>query len=188
LRLITTAPFLCASSLLSRLNPIRIAQILEVAALKVVGVQSFDTDYAPIGWPAAALRVRQKSGYHADDTVELLENRVLPDAYDPPAISLELDCLSAVALNVFAQLSLPEPIVTARPYVVLGAAVPEAAIDEDCDPGAGERDIGPADSCRPLNAVTQAGLPKRGAEDAFGFGVTAANATHLLRAGETHLS
>src|SRR3954449_12536487 len=67
---------------------------------------------------------------------------VLPDPHDRPALGREARVRVAVARDVSLDLRPPEVRVVARPRTVLGAAVPEAAVDEHRDLRAGEDDVG----------------------------------------------
>jgi hypothetical protein len=66
---------------------------------------------------------------------------VLSEAQDGPAEVAERRVVLAIALDIAPELLLPEGTIRGGQGRVLGALVPEAAIDEDGDLLAGERDV-----------------------------------------------
>jgi hypothetical protein len=82
-----------------------------------------------------------------------------------------------IPLHVPAELLGPEATVGARGGVVLRTTVPEAAVEEDGDPGASENEVGPAADVWDWGLIDAIAQPKGvngGPEAAFGLGVTAA--------------
>lgn len=67
---------------------------------------------------------------------------VLPDADDFPALASELAVHAAIPGHVVLALFIPELPICFRARVTLGAAVPEASVDEDGDLLLGERKVG----------------------------------------------
>ncbi len=67
---------------------------------------------------------------------------MLPDPDNAPSLPAELTGDAFVASNVVFALLIPELPVGFRPGVALGAAVPEASVDEDGDLLLGECKIG----------------------------------------------
>jgi hypothetical protein len=67
---------------------------------------------------------------------------VLPDADDFPSLPAELAGDAAIAGHVGLPFAVPEGAVGFGAGVALGAAVPEASIDEDGDLLLGEREVG----------------------------------------------
>src|SRR5688572_5751010 len=67
---------------------------------------------------------------------------VLPHADDLPASASQHVVNLAIPISVPAQLRHPVVTVGLRDHLVLRAVVPEAAVDEDGDSGAGEDDVG----------------------------------------------
>src|ERR1044071_2549582 len=68
---------------------------------------------------------------------------MLPNADDLPASATQPGVYSPVTSNVSIELLLPIRPVALGLSSVLGTAVPEASIDQHCDPRAGEYDIRP---------------------------------------------
>lgn len=68
---------------------------------------------------------------------------MLPHAHDGPSCGLEGSRLALIAIAVDGELGRPIAGVGAWTRAVLGASVPEAAIDEDEDRPAREDHIGP---------------------------------------------
>jgi hypothetical protein len=67
---------------------------------------------------------------------------VFPDSNDAPTGILQDEIRFSVPLSVSLDLGSPKIGVLARGPVVLGAAMPVAAINEDGDPGSGEDNVG----------------------------------------------
>lgn len=80
----------------------------------------------------------------------------LPQRHHRPAVSLELGDLSRVPFDVALQLVRPEFDPAFRQAGVCAARVtmPEAAVNEDCQLGAPEDDVGPASQFLRLEAVS----------------------------------
>jgi len=91
-----------------------------------------------------------------------------------------------VALDVAQQLRAPVPLVVARLGAVLGARVPEAAVDEDGHLARGERDVRPdppaAVQVQPVVlAVAVAEVVQRAAQGQLGLGVRPPVGPHVGR-------
>src|SRR6218665_1685507 len=96
-----------------------------------------------VGCRGAVLHVRL--GNHTGDRLGSLDRRLVrPESQRRPAVGLEPCVRIRVTLTIGLDLLPPEVRVPLRPCGVLGAAMPEAAIDEDGDLAAGESDIGDA--------------------------------------------
>ncbi len=67
---------------------------------------------------------------------------VLPDADDFPPLSTQVAIHASVAGHVGLAFTVPKCAVGFRAGVALGAAVPEASVDEDGDLLLGEREVG----------------------------------------------
>lgn len=73
---------------------------------------------------------------------------MLPDAHDRPAGRLQRVVIATIPLDVAIELCLPIRRVHARAHSVGWAAVPEAAIDEDRQPGRREDNVSSASHAR----------------------------------------
>jgi len=111
---------------------------------------------------------------------------VLPRADHAPALRRQDRLVPCVALPVREELPSPQLGVRLRQLHVFLAVVPEAAVDEDRDPGAGEHEVG-ADAAAaahlPVDEEAAAAAVQLAAECEFGCGVTAAEAGHVAAAG-----
>ena len=67
---------------------------------------------------------------------------MLPDAKDCPSLPLKRGGLASIAVLVGLQLGSPEVVVALWHRAVLGAGMPEAAINEYGKPSSGEDDVG----------------------------------------------
>src|SRR5579872_7158004 len=92
-----------------------------------------------------SFRSDQRRLYGAD---RLLNGDVLPEPDDLPASLSERHVCPAIPFDVAAQLRRPVPLVRGRLPAVLGAAVPEAAVDEHRDLARGENDVWSDAYCR----------------------------------------
>ncbi len=110
---------------------------------------------------------------------------VLPRAEDPPALSRQDRLVPGVALPVRQQLPSPQLGVGLRELHVLLAVVPEAAVDEDRDPGAWEHEVG-ADTAPaahlPVDEEPTATAVQLPAQCELGCRVTPAEAGHVATA------
>lgn len=70
---------------------------------------------------------------------------MLPDAHDLPPALLQGACNESVALFVPVQLGPPEGVIVSRLVPMFGAAVPEAAINENREPDLRKDKIRPAE-------------------------------------------
>ena len=116
-----------------------------------------------------------------------LERLVLPDPDHVPAGRGQRGVGRPVTLDVAAQLGLPVPDVARGPGAVLGAGMPEAAVDEDRDAPGRERDIGPdslaVGQIKPVVLPEPVPLAVQGpAQRQFGLGVGAPVGPHVGRA------
>lgn len=100
---------------------------------------------------------------------------VLPDAQDGPAFGFEGCCDALVSGDVGVELGDPVVAVGLGHVAVLGAHVPEAAVDEHGDLGLGEDDVGVradvAGADQQVLAEPQAHGVEGGAEPDLGLGV-----------------
>jgi hypothetical protein len=69
------------------------------------------------------------------------ESLVLPETERRPAGGRQCTVDPTISLNVRLKLAGPELLVRARDRAVLDAAMPEAAVDEDCDPSPRENNV-----------------------------------------------
>ena len=69
---------------------------------------------------------------------------------------------------------------------MIRAAVPEAAINEDCNTGARKDDVRPPGWRYRVHPVPEAGPPKQPPKHDLGGGVSAPNPRHQLRAAKRH--
>lgn len=110
---------------------------------------------------------------------------VLPRADDAPALCHQDRLVPRVALPVREELPSPEVGVRLREMGVLLAVVPEAAVDEDRDPGAGEHEVG-ADAApaahRSVDEEPAAAAVELAAHCELGRGVPSAEAGHVAAA------
>ena len=150
-----------------------------VALLGSVGGRgSIHQHYAPVR--LASQPALQAPRDALDDTVRVFANFVLPHTKVPPASCLQRERLPAVAIDVLAELAVPEGPVRSRVNVVLGAAVPEAAVDEKRELVRCDDEVGLATGCLQLQPIAKTGLPKRATNDELGLGVLALDAGHVL--------
>ena len=110
-----------------------------------------------------------------------LGDLVFPDADDSPAQSLEFGVDPLVAGHVAVDFLVPVGAVGCGSSAVLGAAVPEAAVDEDGDARLDEDDVGFAGELF-AEAVSEASLVEGAAEAQFARGVGAFDTPHGFRA------
>jgi hypothetical protein len=69
---------------------------------------------------------------------------VFPHPYDSPPVPCEQRGCLTVAIGSPRELGGPPGCIRCRPHAVVWAAVPEASVDEYCNLGGPEDDIGPA--------------------------------------------
>lgn len=80
------------------------------------------------------IRLPGKGQFHEfDDTFHLLVDGVLPHANHKPPASLQFQRLVVVSLHVFDELGCPERAIGRWSYIVVGASVPEAPVNEYCN-------------------------------------------------------
>jgi len=118
----------------------------------------------------------------------VLKDLVLPHATDAPAERLELSGLLAVAANVGCELVCPEPDGTSGSHVVVGASMPEAAVNEDCDSRSPKNQIGSACRCTGMQAIPEALPPQQASKNAFRLCIDAADSRHLFGPGPGHVA
>jgi hypothetical protein len=98
-----------------------------------------------LGWSTRRVRLRQVWGTYSG-TVEpersVDSRRQLPDADDFPSLPAELATNAFIAGQIVFTLFIPEGAVGFRADIALGAAVPEASVDEDGDFLLGNRGLG----------------------------------------------
>ncbi len=119
----------------------RVSEVTQVSALQVERLIGYDNLHdPPRDWrpPSGADRCRPNA---PDGPVCCFEDFVLPESTDPPAESLEALRLCAVPLDVLGELAGPEIAGTSRADVVIGAAMPEATVNEDSYACAREGDV-----------------------------------------------
>ncbi len=182
----SSAPFPCVSALGHGLLALGISQILQVSAFAIeLPIDLHHLHDPPQGaWPP--LGVRDSGPDPLNDGIRRLEDLVLPDAADSPAESLQSLCLDSISPAILDKLPGPEFLRTARANVVIGTAMPEAAINEDSDPRARKNDIGPSGGRCRVHPVSEPGLPQQPAKRHFRGRVPAPNARHLLRPAKRH--
>lgn len=111
---------------------------------------------------------------------------VLPKPQHGPALLAQASCDLGIAFPGPCEFLRPKVGVIAGPHCVLGAAVPETAIDKNREAGAWEGKIGPARN-RQAQPVSETELPNRAPEMNFRPGVPAAVSGHAetaLRRGQ----
>ena len=111
---------------------------------------------------------------------------VLPHANDRPARFRELAVGVVVTLPVARDLRTPEAFIDLGRAQMLGTAVPEAAIEEDRDLGAGEYDIGRTAQRRDrpgIHPVTQTESVYRRAQCTLWPGIATAVGLHYSSGG-----
>lgn len=81
---------------------------------------------------------------------------MFPNTYNPPAERNQRLVLGPVTGHVSVEFGPPPFSVVLRENSVVGALVPEAAVDEDHQPGAGENDVGPSGQVASMQLVAQA--------------------------------
>ena len=103
----------------------------------------------------------------------LVERLARPDRHHLPTCRLERSGILAVALGVAIELRVPVAGVRSRPATVRAALglmpMPEAAVDEDHFPTAGEGDVGLAGQVLQVDAVAIAERVKQPAHAQLGF-------------------
>ncbi len=135
--------------------------------------------------PVAALGTRQ-SAADADRLLDVLGNivsvLVLPAADDGPASGAEPLIGVSIPLLIALDFLRPVPAVgSMNAPAVLGAAVPEASVDEDGDPWPREHDVGLPPEMRlgaTVDEVAQAETVKGPTQGKLRSGVTAALVAH----------
>lgn len=115
--------------------------------------------------------------------VELPGDIVFPDPQYSPTELLQIGIGSPIALDVAIKLHLPETSIRGRTRVVLGAAVPEAPVDEDRHPLAYERQVRATGQLLP-ERVSPASPVQGPPERELGARIATPNSGHLLRLGE----
>lgn len=112
---------------------------------------------------------------------------MLPDTNTDPAGFCQSFIGVAVAGTVRGDLVRPKPGVRRRDRVMIGAAVPEAPVQEDCDPSGGEDQVSGPPKARQGSAghsVAQAEGVHRRPEREFRLGVASTIGLHArTRAG-----
>lgn len=92
-------------------------------------VQRPDLHHTP---PSRRLPVPGESLLNARDHFEgILSDLMLPNSNEAPAFFRQREGLATIAIDVLSELAVPERGIAARMDVVLGAPVPEAAVDEE---------------------------------------------------------
>lgn len=142
-------------------------------------------------WPVAPFRSARSTS--VDDRAPSLERVfhticgsrdffVLPDSDDSPALGDQDPFILRITLTVGQQLPPPERGVRFGEVGVLIAVVPEAAIDEHCDPGARENEVRPYPTLRAHAPVDEEATPttvQLAAHSELGRGVPAAETGHV---------
>ena len=114
-------------------------------------------------------------------------DRALPNAYDVVASRLEPEGVSRVPRGDPADAFSPEVGIRGRRDVVLWAPVPEAAVNEDGNPRAGEEEVRAGAGHASSQPIAGAALPERLTQQHLGTGVLALHRLHRgapLRRGE----
>ncbi len=86
---------------------------------------------------------------------------MLPDADDFPSLPAKLAVHAPVAGHIVFALFVPEFPVGFGTRVALGAAVPEASVDEDGDLFAGECKVGLSGQCNMSSPAGEVSLPQQ---------------------------
>ena len=95
---------------------------------------------------------------------------MLPSPDDDPSCLAQTLIRPAVTGDVGVKLGPPPVGVRLGSHGVLGTAVPEAAVDEDGDPSAGEGDVGPARDGRHVDAIAETPSMQLAPEGTLGLG------------------
>src|SRR5699024_3363246 len=107
---------------------------------------------------------------------------VLPEPEDAPSCVGERACGPEIAFSVRNDLRPPIGDVGLRLHVMLRAAVPEAPVDEDCDPNAREDDVRSAPAIRRIrgevHAIAEAGCVQATTDLELDGGVSACVRAH----------
>src|SRR5262245_21988445 len=111
---------------------------------------------------------------------------MFPDPKDPPATRLKLQAACTIAIDVLSKLARPELSPRSRTDVVIGAPVPEAAIDEDGHTSRREDQVWLPWQPSVVKSISEAPGPEQRPQQAFRLCVPAPYASHLLRPGKTH--
>lgn len=125
-------------------------------------------------------------GYGPRGHLDVREHLVLPETNDAPPGRFQFYGLPSVSGHVRSQSLAPVLGPGAGADVVLRAAVPEAAIDEDRDARAGEQEVRAPDGRPFVGLGLDPACSKSIAEAKLGSGVAAPDAGHLLGAGQRH--
>ncbi len=108
---------------------------------------------------------------------------VLPEAHETEARRSKGVVDHRVALDVPAKLVGPERKARGRRDVVLGAPMPEAAVEEDGDAAPDEGQVGSTWKLG-MGSRPETRTAKRAAQDALRRSIAALDASHVLGAGE----
>ena len=115
---------------------------------------------------------------------------VLPDAEDGPSEGGQMSVGLAVSFDVPCKFGRPPRAVVRGCRLVLGASVPEAAVDEHCDLGAGEKDVSTAPGHAwegMVDAISEPESVEFAAQQQLRFGVACGLARHPRRGGGGHV-
>ena len=105
-----------------------------------------------------------------DDVGNVSGALMLPSPDDQPSVPAEAFLRAAVPGDVRVEFGPPPLGVCLRGHGVIGASVPEAAVDEDRDAGPGQGNVGPAGQCPHVDAVTKPSPMQFPAEGEFRLG------------------
>ena len=117
-------------------------------------------------------RAGQFFAYGPDDRVHIMLQLALPHHDDSPAHLAKLLQVALVSRHIGGELVLPVlAVVLGHGEVAMGAAVPEAAVDENRDSAPRVADVRPSRNLplKPVSGITC--IPEGSAEDEFGLGV-----------------
>lgn len=132
--------------------------------------------------PPCATGRRDALEHSLNDLQRCLTDLMLPHAQDRPAFSDEGKRLAAVAVDVLTELRVPELVAGARVDVVLGAAVPEAAVDEEGELSRGNDQVGSATGGADVKPIADPCDMQSAADHELRLGMRRTDPRHVLRA------
>lgn len=108
---------------------------------------------APARLQLLDLRAAYELSNYVRDVVSFFENFVFPSSMDLPAQPLEFSGLALVPLHILLEFLGPEFLACGRKGIVFRAAVPEATIDENCNPWARKDNVGLSYLCLGMYSI-----------------------------------
>jgi hypothetical protein len=154
-------------------------KVVNERLLDAYGYAASGVGDAPARSPSLAAESRHADALRNSPS-GLLSWLMFPDADHLPSCFRKIDVISAVALDVALQLSPPELGVPGGQRPVVRTAMPEAAVDEDSDPQAGEDDVGADAGSRNamVDPVAETPTVERATQSELGPRVSAAVGAH----------